>query len=210
MYFKNYTGVKMSDKVKFHRTARGKLFINTPEYREMKEKVESSAKDNDKYTNFYGNYETSDEFIKKLAIISAAAVMSDTVHRDEEMIVCEEICKELNLDWEEFSKLLDEETAKIKFGNISTIEKYLLKNIDKRNTTNAMVLFEAALHIILADGMMTDNECKLLADIGVLLQIPTSKIIARIGLFLKQEDDIIIDKPENFDWLYGGGSSDFY
>ena len=91
-------------------------------------------------------------------------------------------------------------------------KKYLKDNLEiERNSRNALVLFEATLHIILADGMMTESECEFLADIGELLQIPTSKMFARIGLFLRQEKEVVVAPPENFDWLYGGESdSDFY
>ena len=199
-----------NNKVNFHRTQGGKLFINTPEYQEMKANVEANENTYEKYTNFYGKHETNEEFLQRLAIISAASIMSDTIHREEEMIICQEICKELNLDWEKFSKILDDEINKIGKSDFPTVEKYLTNRLDKEDTTNAMVLFEAAIHIILADGMMTDRECKLLADISNLLKIPTSKIIARIGLFIKQEKEVLIDKPDNFDWLYGADTSDFY
>lgn len=199
-----------NNKVNFHRTQSGKLFINTPEYKEMKANVEANDDTYGKHTIFYGKHVTNEEFLQRLAIISAASIMADTIHRDEEMIICQEICKELNLDWEKFSKILDDEINKIGKSDFPTVEKYLINRLDKEDTSNAMVLFEAAIHIILADGMMTNRECKLLADISKLLKIPTSKIIARIGLFIKQEKDVLLDKPDNFDWLYGADTSDFY
>jgi hypothetical protein len=106
-----------------------------------------------------------------------------------------------------FSKKLDKETEKIinDFGR--NYEKYLLKNIDKQPSRNAMVLFEAALHIVLADGIMTERECDFLASIGVLLQIPTAKMFARLGLFLRKEKEVVVAPPENFDWLYDSSES---
>jgi uncharacterized tellurite resistance protein B-like protein len=196
----------------FNRTKSGKLFVNTPEYKELKEKSDSHFAANDKYTNFYGEAETSDEFFNKLLFVSAAAIKTDSIHRDEETVICEEICRELKLDWDKFKEMLDKEIEKINTPGIESIERYLKDNLEiERNSRNALVLFEAALHIILADGMMTESECEFLADIGELLQIPTSKMFARIGLFLRQEKEVVVAPPENFDWLYGGESdSDFY
>ncbi|GEM_PF-1475991 len=193
-----------------NRTQNGKLFINTPEYKELKQKADLHLNAKEKYTNFYGVYETSAEFFDKLVIISAAAVKSDSILRKEESIVCEEICNELNIDWGTFSEKLEEEISSIDRNDFASVEKYLTSKIEKQESKNAMVLFEAALHISLADGMLLESECRLLAAIGTLLNIPTSKMLARLGLFLRQEKEVVVAPPQNFDWLYGAGGSDFY
>ena len=188
------------------RTESGKLFVNTPQYRDLKQKAEEILNDG-QYPSFYVKTETNEEFVHKLAVIAAAAILSDSIHRDEERAVCREICKELDIDWDMFSKKLDKETEKIISDFGRNYEKYLLKNIDKQPSRNAMVLFEAALHIVLADGIMTERECDFLASIGVLLQIPTAKMFARLGLFLRKEKDVVVAPPENFDWLYDSSES---
>ena len=56
-----------------------------------------------------------------------------------------------------------------------------------------MLLFEATLHIVLADGIMTDKEAKLLADVADILVISTDKVIGRIAQFLRFENDVVVD-----------------
>ncbi len=201
-----------SSKANFHRTKSGRLFVNTPEYLEIKHKSDDMLNDAS-YPSFYVKTDTNEEFINKLAVITAAAIMSDSIHREEERAVCDEICRELHIDPEMFSEKVDEEIEKIKNSFDSNPEKYLVANIDKQKSNNAMVLFEAALHIVLADGIMTERECEFLAAIGILLQIPTSKMFARLGLFLRKEKEVVIAPPDNFDWLYDAsesGSDYFY
>ena len=56
-----------------------------------------------------------------------------------------------------------------------------------------MLLFEAALHLVLADGIMTEHESELLADVAELLSIPFHKVISRISQFIRFEKEILVD-----------------
>ena len=187
----------------------GKLFVNKPRYKELKERI-SEQESSDKYLHFYSKQETNEEFINRLSVIVAASIRCDGLHVEEERIVSEAICQELEIDWDMFSKKIDEEISRIEGIDFKSIEKYLLKFLESKTTENSMVLFEAALHIILSDGVMTDNECNLLASIGNILDIPTAKMFARIGLFLREEKDVLVDTADNFDWLYESNQDYYY
>lgn len=132
--------------------------------------------------------------------ISAAAIASDGVHQNEELLVCQEICNELNIDWNKFKSDLDNELSNISSFSLDSISSYLKLAFPDSQINNAFLLFEVALHLILADGVMTQDECNLLAEIGTILNIPTGKIIARIGLFLKEEKETLVDVAESLKW----------
>lgn len=55
--------------------------------------------------------------------------------------------------------------------------------------TNRAALFEAAAHVLVADGELTDAECQRLAALASFLEIPTSVVIASIA-------SVVHDNPE--------------
>lgn len=181
------------------RDAEGKLFTYDAEYEKTKAKL-SSAQANDNYIKFLASTQVESDFNWHLVKISAAAIASDGVHQNEELLVCQEICKELNIDWNKFKSDLDNELSNISSFSLDSISSYLKLAFPDSQINNAFLLFEVALHLILADGVMTQDECNLLAEIGTILNIPTGKIIARIGLFLKEEKETLVDVAESLKW----------
>jgi hypothetical protein len=171
----------------------GKLFIHTPEFDTVKERIESRWFSEDKFIRFYSILEFSSDFINDLAKICSASIMSDNEQQDQEIFVAMEICKEMNINWELFNSNLQTEIGRIKANNYRDVKEYLQDSKFGSNTKNSMLLFEAALHIVLADGIMTDSEIKILADISDILAIPTVKLISRISQFLKFEKEVLVD-----------------
>lgn len=171
----------------------GKLFIYSPEYDTVKERLERKWFVDDKIVRFISVLDFSDEFISDLSKISAAAIMSDKFHQKEETFVVSEICKELNIRWDDFEILLNKEiseTGDLKYRNV---KDYLVQSRFGADTKNIMLLFEASMHIVLADGIMTEKESKLLADICDILNIPVHKLISRISQFISFEREVLVD-----------------
>jgi tellurite resistance protein len=181
------------------RDSEGKLFAFDEQYLRTQEKLSnSSAKDN--YIHFLASKQVDTDFKWQLVKIVAAAIASDGVHKKEELLVCQEICNELSLDWDSFQPEIENELSNISAFNLEAITAYLKLAFPDSNIEHSFLLFEAALHIILADGVMTQEECDLLANIGYILNIPTGKMIARIGLFLKEEKQVLVDVTESLQW----------
>ncbi len=183
----------INNNAKIIRNAEGKLFLYTPEYDTVKERLESKWFQDDKFIKFFSVIEYSKEFIHDLAKICSASIMSDGVHQEEETFVAMEICKEMNISWDEFSSILDEEIVNCESSSYNNVYEYLRHSEFGSQTKNGMLLFEAALHIILADGIMTEKESQLLADIAKILSISTSSVINRIAQFLTFEKEILVD-----------------
>jgi uncharacterized tellurite resistance protein B-like protein len=178
---------------KIIKTEDGKLFVHTPEYNTVKERLESKWFQDDKLIRFTSRIEFTEDFINDLAIISSAAILSDSVHQEEETIVAMEICKEMNIDWNKFNDLLNSEICRVAEDKYPTAYDYLQNSNFGTNTKNKMLLFEASLHIILADGIMTEKESELIENIANILNIPLSQIILRISQLIRFEKELLVD-----------------
>lgn len=181
------------------RDSEGKLFTYDITYEKTKAKL-STTQTNDNYVKFLASKQIESDFRWHLIKVAAAAIASDGEHQQEELLVCEEICNELGIEWDQFQVDLENELASIASHSLDAITAYLKLAFPDSQVNNSFLLFEAALHLILADGIMTQDECNLLADIGTILNIPTGKIIARIGLFLKEEKQTLVDVAESLKW----------
>ncbi len=181
------------------RDAEGKLFTYDEAYEKTKVKL-SSTHTNDNYIKFLASKQIESDFNWHLVKIAAAAIASDGQHQNEELLVCQEICNELNIVWDKFHIDLENELSSLSSHSADAITSYLKLAFPDSQINNSFLLFESALHIILADGIMTQDECNLLADVGTILNIPTGKIIARIGLFLKEEKQTLVDVAESLKW----------
>ena len=104
-----------------------------------------------------------------------------------------EICKELNIQWDGFNQLLEQELQRISQNRYPNVKAYLIDSGFGSKTKSSMLLFELALHIVLADGIMTENESVLLADVAELLSIPFHKVISRISQFIRFEKEVLVD-----------------
>lgn len=184
-----------NNNAKIIRSLDGKLFLHTPEYDTVKERLEGKWFQDDKLIRFVSVsvIEYSEDFVEDLAKICSASIMSDGLHQEEETYVAKEICKEMNISWTYFNELLESEIQKVQSSDYNNVYEYLRHSEFGSHTKNGMLLFEASLHIILADGIMTDKESLLLADIAKILSIPTSKVISRIAQFLRFEKEVLVD-----------------
>jgi hypothetical protein len=178
---------------KIMKSQNGKLFLYSPEFDTVKQKLENKWFQEDRIIRFVSVNEYHPEFIKDLAIICSIAIMSDEVHKEEETFIAQEICKELGIKWEDFLAILQDELAFSDQFHNKVIREYLLSREFGSHTKNAMLLFEASLHIVLADGILTHRESMLLADVAEVLRIPFDKIISRIAQFLSLEKEILVD-----------------
>ena len=178
---------------KIQRSSEGKLFIYTPDYDTVKARLETRWFQDDKMVHFVSTTGFSQEFIADFSKIASASILSDGVRQEEETIVAMEICKELNIQWDGFNQLLEQELQRISQNRYPNVKAYLIDSGFGSKTKSSMLLFEAALHIVLADGIMTENESVLLADVAELLSIPFHKVISRISQFIRFEKEVLVD-----------------
>jgi hypothetical protein len=179
---------------------RGRLFVNSEEYATTKSKLDNGFISNDNYLSFLSSSNYDSSFIDNLLVISAASIMADGEHQEIEERIVIDICNEFKINSTDFKAKLVKEIAEVNTVDYSVILNYLKSKLKVGSEANNSLLFETAMHIILSDGIMTMNECKLLADIGELLTIPTFQIIARLGLFLRKEEEILVDVEESINW----------
>jgi tellurite resistance protein len=178
---------------KIQRNNEGKLFIFSPDYDTVKARLEGKWFQDDKIIRFVSKTGFSPEFIADFSKIASASIISDGVIQEEEKFVAKEICKELDIPWESFNELLDQELQKISQNNYKSVKEYLINSHFGAHTKSSLLLFEAALHIVLADGIMTDKESVLLADVAELLSLPLDKVISRIAQFIRFEKEVLVD-----------------
>lgn len=178
---------------------KGRLFVETNEYENKRKKLESGFISNDKYLSFLSESKLDSSFMGNLISICAAAIIIDGEHQEIEKKMINELCTEFKVEVNSFNSKLENEISNIKNLNYNSIISHL-KNVIEINEANNSLLFESAMHIILSDGIMTMSECNLLADIGNLLEIPTAQILARLSLFLRKEEQILVDVEESINW----------
>ena len=111
---------------RIRRTSEGKLFIYTPDYDTVKARLETRWFQDDKLVHFVSTNGFSREFIADFSKIASASILSDGVLQEEETIVAEEICKELNIQWDGFNQLLEEELKRISEHKYPNIKAYLI------------------------------------------------------------------------------------
>ena len=177
------------------KTKSGRLFFGNSDYEHTREKLEAKLT-NDKYLELISQAAIDEEFETCLIKLTAAAIMADGVHQNEEWTVCKEICEELEIHWEFFRELVEKELELFSQSPDFDVDNYLRSYLIDANPEHSFLLFETALHIILADGLMTIGECRMLALIGEALKVPTARMFARLGLFLRKEEGILVDVEE--------------
>lgn len=131
-------------------------------------------------------------FVDALSVFAAAAIGADGNVAIEEKAVCKDICSDLDINWSDFEPLLDKKVKEISKLKEEELDKFLIDASKKLNDDEANILFEASLNLILADKVLTFEECETISAISEILEIPNEVVIARIA-FAVQEDDIKVD-----------------
>lgn len=178
----------------------GRLYTNSNEYNTKRQKLESGIISKDSYIAFLSSTKQDSNFLFNFVLITAASIIIDGEHQELEKVMTKEMCSELNLNYSDFSALLDKEVGNMKDMDYELLVKYLKSKLIISDLSNNYLLFESAMHIILSDGIMTLNECNLLADLGSILNISTGQILARLSLFIRKEQQILIDIENTINW----------
>jgi len=187
---------------------RGRMFVQSEEYENTRRRIEEGFVSNENYLSFLSQIKLDENFERNLVTISAAAIIADGEHQEDEAKIVNEICNEFRLDKEVVNNRINEELKSFTSTDYPIVKKYLKKSMIISDNTDYSLLFETAMHIILSDGIMTISECNLLADIGEMLNIPTAQILARLSLFLRKEETILVDVEEQISWHSLSGISE--
>jgi len=179
---------------------RGRLFVQSDEYENTCKKIEEKSVSNESYLSFLSQMKLDENFQHNFVTITAASIIADGEHQDIEKNIVNEICSEFKLDKEIVNSKINEELNSINAADYTEIKNYLTNNLKINKEIDNSLLFETAMHIILSDGIMKLSECYLLADIGEILQIPTAQILARLSLFIRKEEAILVDVEEQINW----------
>lgn len=140
------------------------------------------------------------KFQTALTKIGAVALMADGTADEAEYKVLENICSDLGAEWASF-KLAVEKEAKIIAGlDEDATDSYIEKACKDVDATEANILFEAAMHIVLADKVLTLDECGTLYTIADMLGVDPAVVLARVA-FSVQEDGIQVDVEDSLEEL---------
>lgn len=131
--------------------------------------------------------------IDPLAKIATVAIMADGSADDSELEVCKDVCGDLGLEYADFEKIMKAESAKVSKMNDDEITDYIAKACKSTSKEENTTLFEAAMHILLADNELTFDECSTLAMIGEELEIPAEVMIARIAALVQEREDLVVE-----------------
>jgi len=135
------------------------------------------------------------KFTDALASYSAAAMLANGAVKDDEKAVCKDICADLEIDWKKFEPVLNKEILAINQLKDDEFAPYLEKAAKGIAENEKNILFEAAMNLILADKVLSYDECETISAIADILDFPTEMLIARIA-FAVQEDSIAVDVEE--------------
>lgn len=139
-------------------------------------------------------------FIEAFSVFAAAAVAADGQIAKEEKDICKDICNDLEIKWTEFEPMLDKEIKKVGTLKEDELEKYLKAGSKKIKEEEANILFEASINLVLADKVLSYEECETISAIAEILDIPTEVLLARVA-FSVQEDDIKVDVEDELSSL---------
>ena len=130
--------------------------------------------------------------IKTIASFIATAIWADGVYDEAEKIAVSEIGEALEFDEKEFNDAVLNAVEEIKDLDEDAANEYLQKAADAVDDEEIGIVFETALEIVLADGVLSEDEVSELLAMATALGISDEMAILLLADMVKEEPDLIV------------------
>lgn len=131
--------------------------------------------------------------IDTIAAFVASAIWADGEYDDAEKITMSEIAEALELDEPSFSDAIDVAIAQVKNMDEEAITKFLKEAGEKVDDEEIGIIFEAAMQMVLADGVLAYTEVSDLLVMAEALGIEEEYAILLLADMVKTEPDLDVD-----------------
>lgn len=130
--------------------------------------------------------------IKSVASFIATAIWADGQYDEAEQVAVSEIADALEYDENDFNAAVNSAIDEIKDFDEDAVNDHLVKAADKIDDEEIGIVFEAALEIVLADGVLSGDEVTELLVMASALGISDEDAVLMLADMVKEEPELII------------------
>ena len=130
--------------------------------------------------------------LKTIASFIATAIWADGVYDEAEKVAVSEISDALEFDEKEFEDAVSEAVEEIKDMDEDAVNEYLQNAADAVDAEEIGIVFETALEIVLADGVLSEEEVAELLAMATALGISDEMAILLLADMVKEEPELNI------------------
>lgn len=128
-----------------------------------------------------------------LAKFIGAAAWADGAFDEAERVACEEIADALEINAIKFGALVDKTHRELEKLDEEKFNEYLVNAALEINEDEVEYVFECALQIVLADGILQKEEVENLMAVADALGVDDSHAILMLCDMIKEEPDMTIE-----------------
>ena len=131
--------------------------------------------------------------MNKVAAFIATAIWADGEYDEAEKETVSEIADALGFDEKEFSAAIDKSIEEIKPMDEEAVNNYLIENAVDVDEEDACIIFEAALEMVLVDGVLGPDEVSNLLAMADAVGIETEQAVLMLADMVKEEPDLVVE-----------------
>lgn len=131
--------------------------------------------------------------IDSLAALLSAAVWADGEYVEAEKEAVAEVADALEIAPEELEAAVSTEVSKISGMDEEALSEYLLDAGEAVDESEAGIVFEALLQVVLADSELSRSEVSTLLSVAEAIGIEAEDAVLMLADMVKTEEDIEID-----------------
>lgn len=131
--------------------------------------------------------------IKHLAAFVATAIWADGEYDEAEKIVLAEIAEALELNEAEFVAAVEAALDEIKDKSEEEIDDYIHAHSIEVDDDEAAIIYEAALQVVLVDGILGADEVSNLLSIASALGMDDEDAVLLLADMVKSEPELEIE-----------------
>lgn len=130
--------------------------------------------------------------IKTVASFIATAIWADGEYVEAEKVAVSEVAGALEFDEKDFNSAVDAALKEVKDMDEDAINAYLQKVADKVDDEEIGIMFEAALEVVLADGVLSEDEVTELLVMASALGLSDESAILMLADMVKEEPELTV------------------
>lgn len=131
--------------------------------------------------------------LNKVAAFIATAIWADGEYDEAERITVSEIADALGFKENDFSAAIDKCIDEIKPMDEEAINKYLIDNAVDIDEEDANIIFEAALEMVLVDGVLSPDEVSNLLSMAEAIGIEPEQAVLMLADMVKDEPELKVE-----------------
>lgn len=131
--------------------------------------------------------------LNKVAAFIATAIWADGEYDEAERITVSEIADALGFKENDFSAAINKCIDEIKPMDEEAINKYLIDNAVDIDEEDANIIFEAALEMVLVDGVLSPDEVSNLLSMAEAIGIEPEQAVLMLADMVKDEPELKVE-----------------